>query len=466
MAAGWKNEDVGWYGYSYAINADSNGSHGATNQPSTPDSQKPIDPIASAREAYDAAKAAYDAIDVEGARRTLSAAQTRADEAARVSSSAQVAYEEAAKAAEPLKDAQDVATAQVTRANTKAIAAQYSLNAAEQTLADIKEGTIIPSLKDFFVDMNSDYALRQFTRSYQGEVLTEINEATHSGIAGDCTDYRNVLRALDTIRDLNKVRASLGLNELMVSDELMARETVSTNWSANNIAHSTGCGAENLAWGWNKPVDGWYASEKRIWDQAVETNAYNGTPLPDGWQTMSASKLSKSAPDFYHAVGHYLNVIDKSYTVVGAACNTNGSIVTPAMGQTYRSYAYDDKFTVDQWEERFRQWVDNKLNNADRNQAIQKAEEERDAALASLTAANKELAEAQEAQETATARYNAAMKDVNAKKATADKEAAAAQKAAQDLAGAQAAYDKAVSDKRTALASLDAAREKLEQLTS
>lgn len=213
------------------------------------------------------------------------------------------------------------------------------------------------SLYDFFVDMDSDYAILQFTRSDNGTLLTEINEATHRGKAGDATDCRNVLRALDTIRDLNEVRASLGLNELLVSDELMARETVSTNWSTNNIAHSTGCGAENLAWGWDKPVDGWYGSEKIIWDQAVETGTYKDAELPDGWQAMSAPQLSKKAPEFYQAVGHYLNCINPNYTAVGAACNTIGNIARVTMGQTYRSVPNDDTYTVDEWEARLRAWM-------------------------------------------------------------------------------------------------------------
>lgn len=236
-------------------------------------------------------------------------------------------------------------------------ASEVSVQASPQATS-LAETAECLSLYDFFVDMDSDRAILQFTRSDNGTLLTEINEATHRGKAGDATDCRNVLRALDTIRDLNEVRASLGLNELLVSDELMARETVSTNWSASNIAHSTGSGAENLAWGWDKPVEGWYASEKITWDKALESGTYKGEALPEGWQTMSASKLNASVPDFYHAVGHYLNCIDKTYKYAGAACNTAAHAINGiAMGQTYRSYANDNAFTVDEWEARLRAWM-------------------------------------------------------------------------------------------------------------
>lgn len=246
-------------------------------------------------------------------------------------------------------------------APTEAVASLGSALSAEATAspssASSAEVAECLSLYDFFVDMDSSYAILQFSRSYRGEVLTEINEATQSGKAGDATDCRNVLRALDTIRELNKVRASLGLNELLVSDNLMALETVSTNWSTNNLAHSTGCGAENLAWGWDKPVDGWYGSEKIIWDEAVETGTYKEAELPAGWRDMSASQLSKNAPEFYHAVGHYLNCINKNYQAVGAACNTVGSLASITMGQTYASAAKDTTYTVDEWEARLRAWM-------------------------------------------------------------------------------------------------------------
>lgn len=255
----------------------------------------------------------------------------------------------------------EVSLALSANAPTEAVASLGSALSAEATAspssASSAEAAECLSLYDFFVDMDSSYAILQFSRSYRGEVLTEINEATQSGKAGDATDCRNVLRALDTIRDLNEVRASLGLNELRVSDELMALETVSTNWSTNNIAHSTGCGAENLAWGWDKPVDGWYGSEKIIWDQAVETGTYKDAELPDGWQAMSAPQLSKKAPEFYQAVGHYLNCINPNYTAVGAACNTIGNIARVTMGQTYRSVPNDDTYTVDEWEARLRAWM-------------------------------------------------------------------------------------------------------------
>lgn len=261
--------------------------------------------------------------------------------------------------------------APVLSANAPAEASPNSASSAEASSgsASSTEATASPSsessteaaeclsLYDFFVDVDSSHAILQFSRSYRGEVLTEINEATQSGKAGDATDCRNVLRALDTIRDLNEVRASLGLNELLVSDELMALETVNVNWSTNNIAHSTGCGAENLAWGWDKPVDGWYGSEKIIWDQAVETGTYKEAELPDGWQTMSASQLSKKAPEFYQAVGHYLNCINPNYTAVGAACNTIGNIARVTMGQNYRSVPNDATYTVDEWEARLRAWM-------------------------------------------------------------------------------------------------------------
>lgn len=315
----------------------------------------------------------------------------------------------------------DQAIANVAAVSKAKDEAYSEMQLAQDAFADASAlvGSRVLSLKTFFKDENSEYALLQFTRSDKGQVLTEVNEATHSGKTGDATDYRNVFSALDTLGDLNGVRASLGLTQLQVSDELMARETVSTNWSAFTVGHSKNCGAENLAYGYDDPMSGWYNYEKTIWDAAAESNQYNGTTLPDGWQTMSAAQLHSKVPDFYGAVGHYLNVINKSYEYCGAACNNvSGACASVIYGQSYRSYANDTAYSVADWRARFQTWVNSKLNTVEDpafvdRQAADAAKAHLEVVQEDYRQATVKLDEAKEAQSKAQADYDAAVREAN-----------------------------------------------------
>lgn len=299
------------------------------------------------------------------------AAHERVSRSVSESEDAVTAAEQALSSAEA--DSAAAAENEHKAAHEHAIAAS-ALESAQELLNALRAenpGQTVVSLYDFFYDMESMNALSAFTRTYGGQVVSEVTNATSSGTPGDATDYRNVLLALDTIRELNDIRAAIGLEELRITDDLMARETVSVNWSAVNIAHSLGSGAENLAWGWDDPVSGWYDYEKEIYDSALENGSveigYREIVLEDGWEKMTPSQLSKAYPEFYIAVGHYLNVVSVSFRYVGAAVNTESDTIgTIACGQSYSASTRDKQsFTPDEWEIRFMSWVNGQLAEQD-----------------------------------------------------------------------------------------------------
>ena len=98
---------------------------------------------------------------------------------------------------------------------------------------------------------------------------------------------------------------------------------------ANTAIPSSKRGAlgENIALGQQSSItvmQDWFTNEKAIWDASVKSNTYNGKALPAGWQTMSMTNLRNAAPEFYNAVGHYLNIISPNYKSIGIGCFAQG----------------------------------------------------------------------------------------------------------------------------------------------
>ena len=122
-----------------------------------------------------------------------------------------------------------------------------------------------------------------------------------------------------------KLRKAHGLQgKLKISNSLMAIAEYDTNASAYAMDHigvfNVG---ENLAWGnlsfWD-PFDGWYTQEKADFDQGNYAN-----------------------------VGHYLNIIDDSYTITGFAVNQK-SAYGNTYGQVFSGMEHEgDCFSVDDY---------------------------------------------------------------------------------------------------------------------
>ncbi|MGN0437239.1 MAG: hypothetical protein ACI4F4_01865 [Lachnospiraceae bacterium] len=166
-------------------------------------------------------------------------------------------------------------------------------------------------------------------------------EYTEIGAAKDTTSLSNLKAAIPFIKECNTLRLQEGtdpesgntLGVLKVSLMLMAISEVQGNWSANQFSH---CGqynvAENLAWGYSDPFDGWYTEEKAEWDGGNQT---------------------------YSDVGHYLNMCSADYTVTGFAVNQKSSYRV-AHEQSFLWYGYsssDIVMTVDEFESKVNEYV-------------------------------------------------------------------------------------------------------------
>lgn len=429
---------------------------------------------ANAQTEYDEAKAAYDAFSIE-------ALEVAKEEAETAYNAALEEYGTAKDLADKTSEQLEAATSVKEAAEAKRLETNYAWIDAYEVYKAAKleydaaingvEGhqEFIVSLYDFFVDMNSTSALAEFTRFYNGVEQTEINQATESGKTGDATDYRNVLRALNTIRDLNSIRSSLGLSELKVIDVFMAHETVSTNWSSQIFAHSKGCGGENLAWGWVNPLSGWYDKEKRIWDNAVETKQYTyidsttnksvTVTLPDNIADLTPTEIRYDISyEFYEAVGHYFNCIAPNYMYTGAAIsNDSDTIYNVCYGQSYGYYnalpAGESAYSVDEWESRFLNWVAQKAAESTIPTAQDQYKFEIEGVLVQDTAISK-FAAADYIAGNATSDYTAALKADEAAQAdlTSKTEIMNASKSSFD--SASLAYENADSDHEAAALSL------------
>ena len=149
------------------------------------------------------------------------------------------------------------------------------------------------------------------------------DQYTVIGAADDATSLENMRQALYGILECNELRKAHGLQELKISNSLMAIAEYDTNASAYAMDHiGVFKVGENLAWGpsfWD-PFDGWYTQEKADFDQGNYAN-----------------------------VGHYLNIIDDSYTITGFAVNQK-SAYGNTYGQVFSGMEHEgDCFSVDDY---------------------------------------------------------------------------------------------------------------------
>ena len=162
---------------------------------------------------------------------------------------------------------------------------------------------------------------------------SQYASSTTPGAYGDATDINYMPASLQFIDECNGLRAKHGLPTLKVTDYLMACEEADVNWSKDHTAHAKQFYmGENLAWGYSDPFSGWYDKEKALYD--------SGTTDPE--QT-----------------GHYLNIIDPSYTTTGFAITdlgTNPYGVT--MGQAFHYDGGSEAYTTEEYRRRISDYAD------------------------------------------------------------------------------------------------------------
>lgn len=362
--------------------------------------------VVEAQSALDAANSALDA-----------AKQANADAIARLDAAKQAVKDaESAKAAadEELasaKTAKDTADAAVTAAQQKVDEAQAKLDSAD---AQFKQGAI-----GFFRAMGADSAI-EIIQNCTYKDYTEIGNSL------DATGLENMLSSITVMKNVNAYRKSVGLSELQVTYKLIAASIADANYSTKNLEHAQQFDVgENLAWSYRDPCKAWIYQEKDLFDKTAAS--------------LGATNLSgKDAYDFWYAnqdkfdyfsIGHYMNIINPDYAVMGCGLN-NDTRLTFSLTLQYGGWAGSgwnmNPISVDEYEQKLTSYI-NGLKNAksaldaakadlaskqqaatDAAETVQQKQVAADSAQTAVVAAKQGVADAQEA-------VNATGRDVAAK---------------------------------------------------
>ena len=241
------------------------------------------------------------------------------------------APEEPEKPAEPSKSAEEI----YAEAKSKNDSAQKLLSNAQSAYNAAKEAYEKAStaasdavakeklgLKGFLESRGSTDALKWFNSSnYKYANLTKIGDSK------DATSFSNVRRAIKTIENYNKCRASMGLSALKIDDGLMAMAAVQANTARTYLYHNeyrTYEITECIAAQCSNPLSYWFDSEKKIYDNAVAKDPkFKNIDIWQIWQLYDEG--DPTAATILNKASHYLNVISEDTTLIGAGAAYKGS---------------------------------------------------------------------------------------------------------------------------------------------
>ena len=213
------------------------------------------------------------------------------------------------------------------------------ISAQEKTVADLKEqaenmeAQIQKGSLGFFEAMGYDDAV---------EIINEgihKHGSTNLGDPDDATSLENMKATLEFIKECNALRQQNGLNELLVSGQLMAIAQVQlnhTNAQENlNHSHLYNVG-ENLSWGYSDPFSGWYTDEKKVADWLdAHGMTYDQIENDVEMKKQIANELGFRSPAQVQ-VGHYENIVESNYLGTGfAIAKINGSAYGISHGQVF-----------------------------------------------------------------------------------------------------------------------------------
>ena len=208
--------------------------------------------------------------------------------------------------------------------------------------------------------------------TYYDNALDNIEDTTSA------LNLDSVKEAIEILETCNELRSKAGLRQLKVNTNLMALSAISATYAANygTVSNSHQVTAdnnlgENLAWnsfsnGASYAFVQWYDDEKAYFDEA--TRALYGTTVAPGkayefsQQEGRRSKIDDWIESKYGqsaSVGHYLNIVDPTYGVMGA------STVDRLPGQSgntfeqsfqFSSYAGGQTMTVSEFKSKFNEY--------------------------------------------------------------------------------------------------------------
>lgn len=241
--------------------------------------------------------------DLDAAKQANSDAIAKLDEAKQAVKDAESAKAAADEELVNAKAAKDTADAAVTGAQQKVDEAQAKLDSAD---AQLKQGAI-----GFFKAMGADSAI-EIIQNCTYKDYTEVGNSL------DATSLDNMLLSITVMKNVNAYRKSVGLSELQVTYKLIAAAIADANYSTKNLEHAQQFDVgENLAWSYRDPCKAWIYQEKDLFDKTAAS--------------LGATNLSgKDAYDFWYAnqdkfdyfrIGHYINIINPDYAVMGCGLN-------------------------------------------------------------------------------------------------------------------------------------------------
>ncbi|GEM_PF-5900898 len=196
---------------------------------------------------------------------------------------------------------------------------------------------------------------------------------TELGADNDATSLTNLERAINMVRTGNELRASDEHNSgdnkkpLKITDTMMAIAEVQCNASAAKQGHSQFYEVgENISWGSTNGYDGWYGTEKKVYDWFLANPDKSISNAADKQECQQALGL----PSVNHVqTGHYLNIANpdnqenRIYQTTGFAWNSGPNFLgyPPTQGQTfgwdyYGMGAKGTIYTVDEYAASFAEY--------------------------------------------------------------------------------------------------------------
>lgn len=192
------------------------------------------------------------------------------------------------------------------------------------------------SSADFFTAMGDSEAASIVRGTHKNTPSWFAQSKTVLGASNDATNLQNMKASLTIIKQTNAKRKSEGKSALKVSHKMMAISQIRTNYAVHyKFSHAPLTGvakvAENLAKG-----------------QA------NGTAAVNAWYSEKSNCPNKSAKNckFSAKTGHYLNLVNSSYSLTGA------SLANKTYGGVYGSGG--NAYTIEQYEAMFDKWLNGK----------------------------------------------------------------------------------------------------------
>lgn len=165
----------------------------------------------------------------------------------------------------------------------------------------------------FFKSIGADDAVKTIKNcKYKSYIkLTSKGDSVKESLK-DATSLKNMKKAIEYVISCNKRRKKINLSELKISSVLMAQAQANADYTVKEIKHAEQFDtSENLSWGYDDPIVGWFDDEKVLLDEAIKKGLYPGI------EKMGMYEVLEKYPEFFSKVGHYYSITYPDYKTTG-----------------------------------------------------------------------------------------------------------------------------------------------------